>query len=150
MSAIVVGVDGSPDSHRALAWAVEEARIRDVAVEVIHAWQMPVVGALPGSTMPQLDPDFMRKGADEVVSDALASIAQQASAAGVAVSGTVVQGPAGRVLAREADGALMLVVGSRGLGGFAGLLLGSVGHHLAHASPVPLVLIPQAARAIDS
>jgi len=136
---IIVGIDGSETSRRALRWAIEEARLRQAAVVVIHAWHLPYVGGYP-YTAGTFDPTPFAEAARETLD-------------GV-VDGTDVTGlpnPPERVLhlgdpARgiltAAEDATLAVVGSRGLGGFSGLLLGSVGHHVAHHAPCPVVIIP--------
>jgi nucleotide-binding universal stress UspA family protein len=136
---IVVGIDGSDTSRHALRWAVEEARIRPASVEVVHAWHLPYVGGYPytaGSFDPAPFEDAARQTLDEVI-------------AGVDTTG--LPGPlepilhlgdaAGGIL-ETAEGADLVVVGSRGLGGFTGLLLGSVGHQVANHAPCPVVVIP--------
>jgi nucleotide-binding universal stress UspA family protein len=71
--------------------------------------------------------------------------ARRRAATGVTVEGRVVPGGAAQVLVEEAKGASLLVVGSRGRGGFSGLLLGSVSQQSAHHAPCPIVIIPAGA-----
>jgi nucleotide-binding universal stress UspA family protein len=132
---IVVGVDGSETSQRALGWALEEGRLRHVGVEVVHAWNPPThaVPTLPNAYAP------FDEAARTVVDQALA----HADTTGVPTVRPVVrQGSGGEVLVRLARGADLVIVGSRGLGGFKGLLLGSVSHHLSHHAPCPVIVIP--------
>jgi nucleotide-binding universal stress UspA family protein len=138
MERIVVGVDGSETSRRALRWAVEEARLRGAALEVVLAWHMPYIAGYPYAGV-GFDPNTFeqdgRKSLDEVV-DAV-------DTTGVAkVDRILTVGDAASALLSAATGADLLVVGSRGLGGFAGLLLGSVSHHVTHHATCPVVIIP--------
>jgi nucleotide-binding universal stress UspA family protein len=136
---VVVGVDGSDGSARALGWALAEARLRQAQVDVVHAWQPPYVVPAPYTGMP-LDPEPVEKAARELLDRVLdrEDLARQpASVERIAVRGT----PAHAIL-ETALGADLVVLGSRGLGGFAGLILGSVTHHVAHHAGCPLVVVP--------
>jgi nucleotide-binding universal stress UspA family protein len=138
MVRIVVGVDGSEASVRALRWAVEEARSRDATLDVVHAWHLPPAGGYPYLTG-YLDLKFFEEDAHRVLEGALA----RAGVAGApGVESIVVQDAAGRALVDTAKGADLLVVGSRGRGGFTGLLLGSVSHYVASHAPCPVAIIP--------
>lgn len=132
---IVVGVDGSETSQRALDWALEAGRVRKASVEVVHAWDVPAFGLPPDAIpYPQLE-DAGRS----VVEHAL----EQADIRGVVtIRRVVTRGPASVVLVGLAGDADLVVVGSRGLGGFKGLLLGSVSHRVTHHAPCPVVVIP--------
>jgi len=136
---LVVGVDGSDSSARALGWALAEARRRQARVDVVHAWQPPYVMPAPYTRMP-LDPEVVEKDARQLLDRLLdrEDLARQpAPVERIAVRGT----PAGAIL-ETALGADLVVLGSRGLGGFTGLLLGSVTHHVAHHVSCPLVVVP--------
>lgn len=138
---IVVGVDGSPGSKAALRWALAEARLRGTALEAVHAWMPPYVAAGLGLA-PVIDEEYLRahrEKAEEMLDTVLAEVADEAK--GVDVRRVVAEGPAAQVLVERAAGADLLVVGSRGLGGFAGLLLGSVGQQCAHHAPCPVVIV---------
>ena len=141
MAKIVVGVDGSPESHAALAWALEEARLRREPVHAVHAWLMPIAfaGGAPPFVLPEAHHELRQEG-ERVLDEALAEVAGGADP-GVPVERSVVEGPAAQVLLRAAAGADLLVLGSRGRGGFAGLLLGSVSQQCAHHAPCPLVIV---------
>jgi nucleotide-binding universal stress UspA family protein len=136
MAKVVAGVDGSPGSLAALRFAVEEAKLRGVPLAVVFAWSLPVAGDVPGGLMPVLAADFA-KDAAESLDGALAEV----DATGVTIERMVVEGGAARRLVEAAEGAEMLVVGSRGRGGFAGLLLGSVSQQCAHHAPCPVVIV---------
>lgn len=132
---VVVGVDGSAPSRLALEWAVEEARLRNGEVQAVTAWEFPPVSSVDGVLLH--DPDFFPRAAQRLQEEVL----KRVESSGVTVTGEVVQGGAGAVLRREAGNADLLVVGSRGLGGFTGLLLGSVSAQLVHHSPCPVLIV---------
>jgi nucleotide-binding universal stress UspA family protein len=126
---IVVGFDGSEGSRRALTWAITEAGLRQAQVDVIRAWTPGEFGT--DQEMAQL----AQKGLDEDV---------QAFFGGTPppnVSTQADQGHAARVLLRHGQDVDMVVVGSRGRGGFTGLLLGSVSHQVATHEGAPVVVI---------
>lgn len=133
---IVVGVDFSPGAHAALHWAVDEARLRDASLEVVHAWTY-VVAAATG--LAAIDPTFLEEAAHKVLDEVLGELGP---VEGVALAPRVAEGPAAQILLEAAKGADLLVVGSRGRGGFAGLLLGSVSQQVAHHAPCPVVIVP--------
>jgi nucleotide-binding universal stress UspA family protein len=136
---IVVGVDGSPSSKAALTWAVRQAHLTGASVEAIIAWHYPVmVGGYAWAPVSALeDTDFETISAT-VLSDAVGETVSKTST--VKVSTTVREGSAAQVLLEVADGADLLVVGSRGHGGFTGALLGSVSQHCAQHAPCPIVI----------
>lgn len=136
---IVVGIDGSDTAQQALTWALDEGRARQAAVEVVHAWNPPYVGAYPFDPG-ALNIDAFEKGAEQVLTEALAK--QDTSGLPVPPEAIAVSGTAARAVLDTADGADLVVVGSRGRGGFAGLFLGSVSQQVAHHAPCPVVVIP--------
>jgi len=137
---IVVGVDGSEGSQDALGWALREAELRGAIIELIHAWDYPQANS-SGWLMayPEAYAEIELSAKAE-----LADTADWAEATHPAVPlrPTLVQADAARALLDAAHGAEMLIVGSRGRGGFAGLLLGSVSQQCAHHTPCPLVIVP--------
>lgn len=133
---IVVGVDGSVPSKAALAWAVEQARLTGAVVEAVIAWEIPVTP--PTTWSATLFTDFKSMAAC-AVADAIAEVS--GSAGQVEIRPKVVQGNAAQVLLDASAGADLLVVGSRGYGGFVGALLGSVSQHCVHHSRCPVVVI---------
>ena len=139
MERIVVGVDGSEASRQALEWAVDEARRRNAIVEAIHAWHQPFVTGY--AYMGEIPLGDYATEAQGVLDAAIGSV----DTGGVTVEGKVVAGGASEALVDEAKGASLLVVGSRGRGGFSGLLLGSVSQQTAHHAPCPIVIIPAGA-----
>ncbi len=138
--AIVVGVDGSAPSRAALRWAVRQAELTGSSVEVVTAWQIPaVLGGYSWAPVAALETADFAELAAKTASAAIAAAVDPASA--VQVSTTIRQGYPPEVLLHEAGHADLLVVGSRGHGGFAGALLGSVSQHCAHHSPCPIVIV---------
>jgi nucleotide-binding universal stress UspA family protein len=141
MNRIVVGIDDSPQSREALQWAVREAKLRGAALRVVHTWAFPYIAAGPGLD-PGLDGrmiDDVRRVAEELVERELSELGDDA--AGVEIERAVVEGASAPTLIEAAAGADLLVLGSRGHGGFAGLLLGSVTQQCAHHAPCPLVIV---------
>jgi nucleotide-binding universal stress UspA family protein len=136
---IVVGVDGSDAARRALRWAVEEARLRRARLDVVHAWQAPYVVPSPFMGI-ALDPGAVEKHAREVLDRVVD--AEEPRSQPMPVERILVQEGAARAVLDTAQGADLVVLGSRGLGGFKGLLLGSVSHHVAHHVRCPLVVVP--------
>jgi len=126
---ILVGIDGSDASREALAWAADEARTRGAVVECLTSWTWP---ASYGWTVTL--PEGMDPAADarRVLDASLAPVRE--AHPDVTFRTEVVEGPAAPALVDASAHADLLVVGSRGHGGFAGLLLGSVSAHcVAHA-----------------
>jgi nucleotide-binding universal stress UspA family protein len=137
---IVVGVDGSEHSDRALAWAIGEAKLRDVPLQVVAVWHVPAfVYGGPGFT-PQVE-TTLDETFREVAEESSTAAAERAREAGVDVEVEVEFGQTVDQLLEAAKDADMLVVGSRGHGGFTGLLLGSVSSQCAHHAPCPLVIV---------
>jgi nucleotide-binding universal stress UspA family protein len=126
---LVVGFDGSDGSRRALVWAADEASRRSARLDIVRAWTPGEFGTHEEMGM------LAQKRLEEDVADVL----------GPPLTGQVVavaaEGHAARVLLQHAHDADMLVVGSRGHGGFTGLLLGSVGVHVATHDSAPVVVI---------
>ena len=139
MQRIVVGVDGSPASREALRWAIAEGRLRDAAVEVVHAWQERYVTTYPVGAA-NIDFGAEERAAHQLLDEVVD--AEDAAGLPVAIEKTTICDGAASALIQTAKDADLLVVGSRGRGGFSGLLLGSVSQQVAHHTPCPLVIIP--------
>ena len=131
---IVVGVDGSEGSHRALRWAYEEAKEHGARLVVVTAWMVP-----PPATAPSFG-SFPWEGSIDLSETARQALTTSISEVlgsdpEVEVESAVVEGNAALILVENSTNADLLVVGSRGHGAFAGMLLGSVSHHVtAHAN----------------
>jgi len=145
MERIVVGVDGSEGSQRALRWAIAEARLRHASVDAVHAWHAPYLLATPYAPAPSIDPSEFEGEARAILERAV----ETEVADGVPVHRVLVCGPAAPTLLDHAKDADLLVVGSRGRGGFAGLLLGSVSQQVVAHAECPVVVIPAHAREDD-
>lgn len=135
---IVVGIDGSAPSKRALRWAVLEAICRDVGLDVVHAWTIHY-SLYPDGTF--VDPVLFEIPAQKVLDDAMRTLAAEGPVLSD-VRPLLMEKDAGIALVQAAAGAELLVVASRGYGGFVGLLLGSVSQHCVDHAPVPVVVIP--------
>ncbi|MBC7373377.1 MAG: universal stress protein [Frankiales bacterium] len=133
---IVVGVDGSDHSLLALRWAVKQAELTGYDVEAVACWQWP---SSVGGFMSYEDFDLsaVTRG---VVDAAIATVVGDGHT-GVTFSATVVEGYPARALIEAAQGADLLVVGSRGHHALSGLLLGSVGLHCATHAPCPVLIV---------
>ena len=136
---IVVGVDGSSSSKAALAWAVRQAERIGGTVEAVTAWHYPVVLGTPTG------PARVLPGTDfaEVAAHVLGQVVSETvdPAGPVKVRSIVREGNPARVLLDAAQGADLLVVGSRGHGGFTEALLGSVSQHCVHHAQCPIVIV---------
>ena len=132
---IVVGVDGSDASREALRWAVAEARLRSARLRVVHAWwAYPMGGAA--------DPPITERVGGDAQSAVEAFVTETVRGEDVDVEVVAVQGrQASAALSDAAKGADLLVVGSRGAGGFTGLLLGSVSQQCTYHAPSPVVIV---------
>jgi nucleotide-binding universal stress UspA family protein len=134
---IVVGVDGSGPSKAALDWAVRQAKLTGAVVEAVIAWHYPAPYGYPGSVLDDTD---YEKVATEVVTDTIADVGGP-----VEIKPKVVEGNPAAVLLAASAGAELLVVGSRGHGGFVEALLGSVSQHCVHHAACPVVIIRDSA-----
>jgi nucleotide-binding universal stress UspA family protein len=139
MAKIVVGIDGSPASKAALRWALEEAELRRLPVTAIYAFEHPLVSTT-SQALHLLETDFAeyRAAAQRILDEALNEVAGNAS---VQPESVVTEGPPAAVLIEAAAEDDLLVVGSRGHGGFAGLLLGSVSEQCARHARSPVVIV---------
>jgi nucleotide-binding universal stress UspA family protein len=134
---VIVGIDGSDNAAHALAWAASEARTRTTRLTVVHGYQVPPVGAYPYSTA-TIDPALMPRAARHLLDTALEHI----DTAGLDVVPVASPGGAAHAVLQSAEDADLVVVGSRGLGPFQRLLLGSVATQIVHHAPCPVAVIP--------
>ena len=134
---IVVGIDGSSGARDALDWALLHCQPDDT-VEVIHTWNRPATNP---TAPPPIDPMILERGADAVLQREMDELRKRHPQLPALVARAVCGHP-GAVLLRAAQHADLLVIGTRGRGGFVGLLLGSTSTYLAHHAPCPVVIVP--------
>lgn len=159
MGTIVVGVDGSAGSDAALRWALEEAGLRGSRVRVVHAYQSPelsyveagfgaggVMGARAFDENAEAVHRAVETEAGELIENTLRRVRPDAGES-LEIEAAAIAGSAAQTLIESARGAELLVVGSRGRGGFSGLLLGSVSQQCAQHPPCPVVILPPVSEA---
>jgi nucleotide-binding universal stress UspA family protein len=133
---IVVGVDGSEPSKRALRWAADQAALTGSELNIVTTWEYPPTFGWAPPYPSDFDPDAdARKALTETVEEVLGA------GPGVVRHLTVTEGHPAFVLTKAAEGATLLVVGSRGHGAFAGMVLGSVSEYCAAHAPCPVVVV---------
>jgi nucleotide-binding universal stress UspA family protein len=143
MGRIVVGVDGSDASVAALTWAAEEARLRDAELHVVTSFGPSGSLTLAGDGIawsPEIF-DRMQEHARDVQDRAIGALDEPLPK----LEQEVAMGTPANALLQAAQHADLLVIGSRGMGGFKGLLLGSVSHKCVTHAPCPVVVIPSPA-----
>lgn len=126
---IVVGVDGSPGSRKALGWAAAEAATHGAELLVVNVWEhtlLPPAGSV--SVSERYVPESSQRTTDDLVQVIKEELGEDPP---VRVRAEVKQGRPAKVLIDESANADLLVVGERGHGGFAGLVLGSVSQHVS-------------------
>lgn len=143
---IVVGFDGSEHSQDALSWALDEARYRNGQIRLVTVWKKPPLAWYPALLETAAGEIAAEDSPEQIAKSLQADALQAAASQGTAATGRVLHGdsPASAILeaAKDAD---LVVVGSRGHGGFPGLHLGSVATQvLTHAQCPVLVLRPKA------
>lgn len=131
---IVAGVDGSGHSHGALRWALEQARVTGAQVDAVTAWRYPTTYGL-ATIVPDID---LESEATAMLTKALEEVTDEFP--DVQVQQLVGEGPPAAVLLRAAADADLLVVGSRGQGGFASAVLGSVSLACVLNAPCPVLV----------
>ncbi|MEV6325621.1 universal stress protein [Nocardia sp. NPDC051787] len=147
MRTIVVGVDGSPPSQEALRWALAEARCHGSTVRAVHAWSLPYHQGEIGHMAVERLGEPLHQEAERTLETALR--AAMSGGDGVPIERLVVESPSARALIDAAADADLLVVGSRGRGGFTGLMLGSTSQQCAQHGPCPVVIVHAAPTAVD-
>lgn len=138
-SVVVVGVDGSPSSFSAAEQAAEEADLHGLGLRIVSAVSLPPLQAGPGSKAYETVVDAVHEKAESYLSEAESRA--RAVAPGIEVGSAVLAGDPLRVLAGLSRSASLVAVGSRGLGGLGGLLLGSVAVHLAAHADCPVMVV---------
>lgn len=141
---IVVGVDGSASSKAALAWAVRQAELTGAGVEAVIAWHDPLMlGGVPFVPTAALESVDYGEFAALVLGNAIRETVDPEGP--VKVSRVVRAGNPAQVLLTASEGADLLVVGSRGHGGFTEALLGSVSQACVHHARCPVVIVREPA-----
>lgn len=136
---VVVGVDDTPSAQAALAFAFEEAALRSARLRAVHAWNEPLPLGRGEMQPPVYDPELIAGEEERVLAEALAGWSSRYP--DVEVVEDTVRGGTVRVLSGASARADLLVVGSRGRGGFSGLLLGSVGQSMLHHAHCPVAIV---------
>lgn len=136
---VIVGSDGSESSRRAIRWAAGEARCRGAVLEVVHAWTL-----LGQPDDRAFDPNYGEAEARQLLDGELERLGDALD--GIEVERTVVCDLGAPALIDAGKRADLLVVGSRGRGGFRGLLLGSVSSQVVQHAPCPVAIIPDETR----
>ncbi|MGW5473189.1 universal stress protein [Streptomyces chartreusis] len=135
---VMAGVDGSAESLAAAEWAAREAARRDRPLRLVHAWlRQPREGAGPSAAAAQRR--VLRQAEDRI----------RRTCPGVKVDAEQVEGPATGALLHAADQAELLVLGSRGLSGFTGFVVGSVALGVVARATLPVVLVRAGEEASD-
>lgn len=134
---IVVGVDGSEDSDRALRWAVREADRRGGTVQAVIAW---VWDGIDRAVITKTHPSEERAAAEQAIAHSVAAVS--AAHPGVAVASEVIEGRPYKVLTQAAKDADLLVVGSHGHGRLHHAVVGSVAEECIRAAVCPVVVVP--------
>ncbi|PGH45442.1 Nucleotide-binding universal stress protein, UspA family [Micromonospora sediminicola] len=142
---VVVGVDGSPSALDAVRLAAREAVLRHRPLRVVNAFLWPLLGTPLGPVAATLPDDELRQEAGKLVQEAIDEARKVDP--DLPVSGAVVDGGPVAVLLRESRGAALLVLGHRGLGGFAELLVGSAAVQLSARADCPVLIARGDARA---
>jgi nucleotide-binding universal stress UspA family protein len=137
---IVVGVDGSAASRAAFRWALRQAELTGATVQAVTAWQYPVAtGGYAWTPVALLDSTDLQEAAEKTLADEISEVV--GARTDIKVQPLVTEGNPAQVLLEAAAGADLLVVGSRGHGGFASALLGSVSQHCVHHADCPVLII---------
>lgn len=137
---IVVGVDGSKCSHSALRFALNEARVRQTKLRIVVVWHIPLAAYGAGWAPP---PPHLVEDAENAAKEILAEALELARADGAIpeIEPLVREGQPASVLVEEAAEADLLVVGSRGRGGFRELMLGAISQQCAHHARCPVAIV---------
>jgi nucleotide-binding universal stress UspA family protein len=130
---VVVGVDGSPSSQRAVRWASRQAKLTGATLRAVSSWRWPnyITIVPPGVDLAS----DTRRTLDEVLEEALAGSED------LSVTRHVIEGPPGPALLTQAQDASLLVVGAQGRAAFPGMLLGSVAEYCVRHGSCPVVVV---------
>ena len=132
---IVVGIDGSPQSAKALVWAIEEARLRQVGLHVIYAFpaMVSILGTTAHEYLPQVESEAKTRFEE--------ALANAPAMDDLDTEKTLIAGNPSQVLVEASQGAALLVVAAKGRGSFGDMLLGSVATHAVHQAHCPVVVV---------
>lgn len=137
---IVVGIDGSEGSLRAVDWAAREALVRDAPLRIVSAASLPArMVSHSGAGEYDNVTDTILAARDRALADAAERAAQ--AGAGLLIDHDPLEGPPASAVAESGAGALLLVLGSRGAGAFTAMLLGSVSRYAAAHAPCPVIVV---------
>jgi nucleotide-binding universal stress UspA family protein len=139
LSRVVVGIDGSPTSERAIEYAFAQASLRGLGLTVVHAWWMEFVEGVIATTSSEEQWQRMGQEQQALVSESLAGWREKYP--DVDVREHVIRSLPSDALIGESAGAELLVVGSRGRGGFRGLMMGSVSHDVLQHAHCPVAVV---------
>ena len=142
---IVVGIDGSVGGRHALEWARDEAALRGASLDVVHVWAPPAPISEVSAMASFTDEPAYEKAARDLVAAAAESLALEPGGPTAVAARTERGYPPSAVLLDQAAAADLLVVGTRGHGGFAGLLLGSTSQQVVHHAQGPVAIVPPTA-----
>ncbi len=146
---IVVGIDDSLGARHALHWAAREAKLRHARLDVIHVWAVPAQWAQGYGVEWTIDLEVLGGDAQSVAEELVAGMLTEAERP-EKLTVNAIEGNASSVLLEASKSADLLVVGTRGRGGFARLLLGSVSSAIVHHAVCPVVIIPVPPEADES
>ena len=136
---ILVGVDGSRGSRTALAWAAAEAAAHGAELVVLKVWEYPLLPPAGGGSIPPGDvPDLSQRATEDLIQIIKEELGENPT---VLAQPRVKHGRPAEVLIEQSAAADLLVVGTRGHGGFAGLVLGSVSQHVAAYAQCPVTVV---------
>ena len=136
---VIAAVDGSDTAKRALRWAVTEADLRGVPLVVVNAWHPPYVGA---EYAVAIDPTMFEQSSAEVIDQAIASCdPARVPVERVPVDRISAEGSPAQVILEIATADDLVVMGARGIGGFAGMVLGSVTNHVTRHASCPVIVV---------
>lgn len=136
---ILLPTDGSEHAEKTVQYAIDLAKSLGASVDVMYAYQSASLLRKRAAAMLEEYKSMLEEDAKEIVTE----VAERLKAEGVAVSAIVVEGPAAEAILRAADDSHpdLIVMGSRGEGGFANMLLGGVAEHVIHYSKVPVLVV---------
>jgi nucleotide-binding universal stress UspA family protein len=139
---VVVGIDGSEPARAALLWAAGEAITRGARLVVVHAWWTPVAVPPAGMVVAPFDSEEFEQSSERLLHETVEGVLSRLDQHPREVELLALEQPAANALVERAKGASLVVVGSRGRGGFAGMLLGSVSQQVLHHAHCAVVVVP--------